>query len=88
MPVASTFQGIAVMANVDAGSPSQILPSCDDLPFDCCVFWYNRKSCSWHTLRMRKRAEKESSGKNEANGPRKSKDILGNKVSVKVSKAI
>lgn len=37
---------------------------------------------------MRKRAEKESSGKNEANGPRKSKDILGNKVSVKVSKAI
>uniref|UniRef100_A0A8C3LPC4 non-specific serine/threonine protein kinase n=1 Tax=Chrysolophus pictus TaxID=9089 RepID=A0A8C3LPC4_CHRPC len=44
-----------------------------------------KKSCSWHTLRMRKRAEKESSGKNEANGPRKSKDILGNKVSVKVS---
>uniref|UniRef100_A0A8C3JTU0 non-specific serine/threonine protein kinase n=2 Tax=Neoaves TaxID=3078114 RepID=A0A8C3JTU0_9CHAR len=43
-----------------------------------------KKSCSWHTLRMRKRAEKESSGKNEANGPRKSKDILGNKVSVKV----
>uniref|UniRef100_A0A669PJK9 Kalirin RhoGEF kinase n=1 Tax=Phasianus colchicus TaxID=9054 RepID=A0A669PJK9_PHACC len=42
-----------------------------------------KKSCSWHTLRMRKRAEKESSGKNEANGPRKSKDILGNKVSVK-----
>ncbi|TFK07694.1 Kalirin [Platysternon megacephalum] len=43
-----------------------------------------KKSCSWHTLRMRKRAEKESSGKNESNGPRKSKDILGNKVSVKV----
>uniref|UniRef100_A0A8B9I6D0 non-specific serine/threonine protein kinase n=1 Tax=Anser brachyrhynchus TaxID=132585 RepID=A0A8B9I6D0_9AVES len=43
-----------------------------------------KKSCSWHTLRMRKRAEKESSGKNEANGPRKSKDILGNKVSVKI----
>ncbi|XP_048725006.1 kalirin isoform X7 [Caretta caretta] len=42
-----------------------------------------KKSCSWHTLRMRKRAEKESSGKNESNGPRKSKDILGNKVSVK-----
>ncbi|NWX83205.1 KALRN protein, partial [Nothoprocta pentlandii] len=41
-----------------------------------------KKSCSWHTLRMRKRAEKESSGKSEANGPRKSKDILGNKVSV------
>ncbi|XP_044294416.1 kalirin [Varanus komodoensis] len=42
-----------------------------------------KKSCSWHTLRMRKRAEKESSGKTEANGLRKSKDILGNKVSVK-----
>uniref|UniRef100_A0A7M4FS39 Kalirin RhoGEF kinase n=1 Tax=Crocodylus porosus TaxID=8502 RepID=A0A7M4FS39_CROPO len=42
-----------------------------------------KKSCSWHTLRMRKRAEMESSGKNEANGPRKSKDILGTKVSVK-----
>ncbi|XP_074857072.1 kalirin isoform X10 [Carettochelys insculpta] len=40
-----------------------------------------KKSCSWHTLRMRKRAEKETSGKNEANGPRKSKDILGTKVS-------
>lgn len=37
---------------------------------------------------MRKRAEKESSGKTEANGLRKPKDILGNKVSVKVSKAI
>uniref|UniRef100_A0A670IBP1 non-specific serine/threonine protein kinase n=1 Tax=Podarcis muralis TaxID=64176 RepID=A0A670IBP1_PODMU len=47
-----------------------------------------KKSCSWHTLRMRKRAEKESSGKTEANGLRKPKDILGNKVSVKVSKAI
>nr|XP_028599411.1 kalirin isoform X8 [Podarcis muralis] len=42
-----------------------------------------KKSCSWHTLRMRKRAEKESSGKTEANGLRKPKDILGNKVSVK-----
>ncbi|XP_060118775.1 kalirin isoform X1 [Heteronotia binoei] len=41
-----------------------------------------KKSCSWHTLRMRKRAEKES-GKTEANGLRKSMDILGNKVSVK-----
>uniref|UniRef100_A0A803TPF8 Kalirin n=1 Tax=Anolis carolinensis TaxID=28377 RepID=A0A803TPF8_ANOCA len=42
-----------------------------------------KKSCSWHTLRMRKRAEKENSGKTEANGLRKPKDILGNKVSVK-----
>uniref|UniRef100_A0A8C8SSQ3 Kalirin RhoGEF kinase n=1 Tax=Pelusios castaneus TaxID=367368 RepID=A0A8C8SSQ3_9SAUR len=42
-----------------------------------------KKSCSWHTLRMRKRAEKENSGINEVNGPRKSKDVLGNKVSVK-----
>ncbi|XP_013926295.1 PREDICTED: kalirin isoform X2 [Thamnophis sirtalis] len=42
-----------------------------------------KKSCSWHTLRMRKRAEKESSGKTEANGLRIPKDILGNKVSVK-----
>lgn len=36
---------------------------------------------------MRKRAEVENTGKNEATGPRKPKDILGNKVSVKVSKA-
>lgn len=35
---------------------------------------------------MRKRAEVENTGKNEAPGPRKPKDILGNKVSVKVSK--
>ncbi|XP_070806055.1 kalirin [Pituophis catenifer annectens] len=42
-----------------------------------------KKSCSWHTLRMRKRAEKESSGKTEANGLRKPMDILSNKVSVK-----
>uniref|UniRef100_A0A673SWV8 non-specific serine/threonine protein kinase n=1 Tax=Suricata suricatta TaxID=37032 RepID=A0A673SWV8_SURSU len=42
-----------------------------------------KKSCSWHTLRMRKRAEVENTGKNEATGPRKPKDILGNKVSVK-----
>ncbi|XP_036208935.1 kalirin isoform X21 [Myotis myotis] len=42
-----------------------------------------KKSCSWHTLRMRKRAEVENSGKNEATGPRKPKDILGHKVSVK-----
>lgn len=54
--------------------------------FDWCIFWYNRKSCSWHTLRMRKRAEVENTGKNEATGSRKPKDILGNKVSVKVSK--
>jgi len=32
---------------------------------------------------MRKRAEVENTGKNEATGPRKPKDILGNKVSVK-----
>ncbi|ERE74960.1 kalirin-like protein [Cricetulus griseus] len=43
-----------------------------------------KKSCSWHTLRMRKRAEVENTGKNEATGPRKPKDILGNKVSVKI----
>ncbi|KAH0504387.1 Kalirin [Microtus ochrogaster] len=42
-----------------------------------------KKSCSWHTLRMRKRAEVENTGKNEATGPRKPKDILGNRVSVK-----
>ncbi|XP_059866771.1 kalirin-like isoform X4 [Delphinus delphis] len=42
-----------------------------------------KKSCSWHTLRMRKRAEVENTGKSEATGPRKPKDILGNKVSVK-----
>ena len=35
---------------------------------------------------MRKRAEVENTGKNEVTGPRKPKDILGNKVSVKVSK--
>lgn len=35
---------------------------------------------------MRKRAEVENTGKNEATGPRKPKDILGNKVSVKVSR--
>uniref|UniRef100_H3B3H9 Kalirin RhoGEF kinase n=1 Tax=Latimeria chalumnae TaxID=7897 RepID=H3B3H9_LATCH len=43
-----------------------------------------KKSCSWHTLRMRKRVDKESSGKNETkveNGPRKPKDI---KVPVKL----
>ncbi|RXN00573.1 Kalirin [Acipenser ruthenus] len=48
-----------------------------------------KKSLSWHTLRMRKRAEKESSGKSEAkveNGSRKTKEILSNKVPVKVSK--
>lgn len=33
---------------------------------------------------MRKRAEVENTGKNEATGPRKPKDILGNKVSVKI----
>ncbi|XP_066544670.1 kalirin isoform X3 [Amia ocellicauda] len=47
-----------------------------------------KKSLSWHTLRMRKRAEKESSGKSEAkveNGPRKTKEILSNKVTVKES---
>ncbi|CAD7670720.1 unnamed protein product [Nyctereutes procyonoides] len=43
-----------------------------------------KKSCSWHTLRMRKRAEVENTGKNEATGARKPKDILGNKVSVKI----
>lgn len=35
---------------------------------------------------MRKRAEVENTGKNEATGPRKPKDILGNRVSVKVSR--
>ncbi|XP_069080745.1 kalirin isoform X3 [Pleurodeles waltl] len=44
-----------------------------------------KKSCSWHTLRMRKRAEKENGGKSEANGLCKSKAILSNKVSVKES---
>ncbi|XP_058888327.1 kalirin isoform X3 [Acipenser ruthenus] len=47
-----------------------------------------KKSLSWHTLRMRKRAEKESSGKSEAKvekGSRKPKEILSNKVPVKES---
>ncbi|XP_069472762.1 kalirin isoform X2 [Ambystoma mexicanum] len=44
-----------------------------------------KKSCSWHTLRMRKRAEKENAGKCEANGNCKSKAILSSKVSVKES---
>ncbi|KAK1165745.1 kalirin isoform X1, partial [Acipenser oxyrinchus oxyrinchus] len=47
-----------------------------------------KKSLSWHTLRMRKRAEKESSGKSDAkveNGSRKPKEILSNKVPVKES---
>uniref|UniRef100_A0A4W3I7M0 non-specific serine/threonine protein kinase n=1 Tax=Callorhinchus milii TaxID=7868 RepID=A0A4W3I7M0_CALMI len=43
-----------------------------------------KKSCSWQTsLRLRKRGEKESGGKNEGrfeNGARKSKDILTNKL--------
>ncbi|MGH0162186.1 UNVERIFIED_CONTAM: hypothetical protein FKN15_042395 [Acipenser sinensis] len=46
-----------------------------------------KKSLSWHTLRMRKRAEKESSGKSEAkveNGSRKPKEILSNNVPVKL----
>ncbi|KAK1343968.1 hypothetical protein QTO34_014525, partial [Cnephaeus nilssonii] len=64
--------------------PARLLPlSALTCHFDWCIFWYNRKSCSWHTLRMRKRAEVENSGKNEATGPRKPKDILGHKVSVK-----
>ncbi|XP_038645451.1 kalirin isoform X7 [Scyliorhinus canicula] len=45
-----------------------------------------KKSCSWHTsLHLRKRGEKESSGKNEGrfdNDARKSMDILTNKASV------
>ncbi|XP_069052924.1 kalirin-like isoform X2 [Lepisosteus oculatus] len=63
------------------------LPSRCFSSFDWCIFWYNRKSLSWHTLRMRKRAEKESSGKGEAkveNGLRKPKEILSNKVTVKL----
>lgn len=58
--------------------------------FDHCMFWHNRKSLSWNTLRSRKRAEQDSGGKSEAkleNGlPRKPKEILSTKVSVKVSK--
>ncbi|KAG2459312.1 KALRN protein, partial [Polypterus senegalus] len=48
-----------------------------------------KKSLSWHTLRMRKRSEKESGGKIEAkvdNGLlRKPKEILNSKVPVKVN---
>uniref|UniRef100_A0A8D0CMK3 non-specific serine/threonine protein kinase n=1 Tax=Scleropages formosus TaxID=113540 RepID=A0A8D0CMK3_SCLFO len=46
-----------------------------------------KKSLSWHTLRMRKRAEKEGSCKGDAkveNGLRKPKEILSSKVNVKV----
>ncbi|XP_066542193.1 kalirin isoform X4 [Hoplias malabaricus] len=45
-----------------------------------------KKSLSWNTLRSRKRAEKESGGKSDPkleNGPRKPKDILSSKVTVK-----
>uniref|UniRef100_A0A674E8F9 non-specific serine/threonine protein kinase n=1 Tax=Salmo trutta TaxID=8032 RepID=A0A674E8F9_SALTR len=48
-----------------------------------------KKSLSWNTLRSRKRAEKDSSGKGDAkveNGLRKPKEILSTKVTVKVSK--
>ncbi|XP_018597090.2 kalirin-like isoform X3 [Scleropages formosus] len=47
-----------------------------------------KKSLSWHTLRMRKRAEKEGSCKGDAkveNGLRKPKEILSSKVNVKES---
>ncbi|XP_018597091.2 kalirin-like isoform X2 [Scleropages formosus] len=46
-----------------------------------------KKSLSWHTLRMRKRAEKEGSCKGDAkveNGLRKPKEILSSKVNVKL----
>uniref|UniRef100_A0AAR2JTC4 non-specific serine/threonine protein kinase n=1 Tax=Pygocentrus nattereri TaxID=42514 RepID=A0AAR2JTC4_PYGNA len=49
-----------------------------------------KKSLSWNTLRARKRVEKESGGKSDPkleNGPRKPKDILSSKVTVKVSMA-
>uniref|UniRef100_A0A4W5NZU8 non-specific serine/threonine protein kinase n=1 Tax=Hucho hucho TaxID=62062 RepID=A0A4W5NZU8_9TELE len=45
------------------------------------------KSLSWNTLRSRKRAEKDSSGKGDAkveNGLRKPKEILSTKVTVKI----
>ncbi|XP_036396533.1 kalirin isoform X3 [Megalops cyprinoides] len=47
-----------------------------------------KKSLSWHTLRMRKRAEKEGTCKSDAkveNGLRKPKEILSSKVTVKES---
>ncbi|XP_029566803.1 kalirin isoform X5 [Salmo trutta] len=47
-----------------------------------------KKSLSWNTLRSRKRAEKDSSGKGDAkveNGLRKPKEILSTKVTVKES---
>uniref|UniRef100_A0A674E9K9 non-specific serine/threonine protein kinase n=1 Tax=Salmo trutta TaxID=8032 RepID=A0A674E9K9_SALTR len=46
-----------------------------------------KKSLSWNTLRSRKRAEKDSSGKGDAkveNGLRKPKEILSTKVTVKI----
>lgn len=57
------------------------------------MFWHNRKSLSWNTLRSRKRAEKDSAGvKGDAkleNGLRKPKEILSTtKVTVKVSKRV
>lgn len=63
------------------------------LGFDWSMFWHNRKSLSWNTLRSRKRAEKDSAGvKGDAkleNGLRKPKEILSTtKVTVKVSKQV
>ncbi|KAJ8253327.1 hypothetical protein GJAV_G00211670 [Gymnothorax javanicus] len=48
-----------------------------------------KKSLSWHTLRSRKRAEKEAGCKSDTkveNGLRKPKEVLTSKVTVKVSK--
>ncbi|XP_061081598.1 kalirin [Conger conger] len=47
-----------------------------------------KKSLSWHTLRVRKRAEKEGASKSDAkveNGLRKPKEVLTTKVTVKES---
>lgn len=68
---------IRILPCVDSGLAAPLISV---LPFDWCIFWYNRKSCSWHTLRMRKRDGKEP------NGQCKSVEGLGSKV--KVSKAL
>ncbi len=56
------------------------------------MFWHNRKSLSWNTLRARKRAEKDSaplkSDIKVENGLRKPKEILSSKVTVKVSRMV
>uniref|UniRef100_A0A8C9VFA4 non-specific serine/threonine protein kinase n=1 Tax=Scleropages formosus TaxID=113540 RepID=A0A8C9VFA4_SCLFO len=69
--------------------PGHILSTLSKAHIDTMCFRYNRKSFSWHTLRMRTRAEKEaaSTGDTKAEaGGRRPRDVLSTKVTVKVSK--